>query len=108
MNLEINDLRLALKAAKDSLSVEKQQKVKDRKVYEAKVKEMKTVYNDYFVKLSNEHDAKLKTLEDEYEMNLKKLQCQPECRCQQTAPAPVQLIDKSVQSESGFAVCQSP
>ena len=66
MNLEINDLRLALKAAKDSLSDEKQQKVKDRKVYEAKVKEMKTVYNDYFVKLSNEHDAKLKTLEDEY------------------------------------------
>ena len=46
MNLEINDLRIALKAANDSLLDEKQQKVKDRKMYEAKVKEIKTICND--------------------------------------------------------------
>ena len=73
MNLEINDLRIALKAAKDSLLEEKQQKVKDRRMYKAKVKEIKIICNDYVSKLSGEHDAKLKTMEDEYEMNLKKL-----------------------------------
>ena len=65
MNVEINDLRIALKAAKDSLLEEKQQKVKDRKVYKAKVKEIKTICNDYVSKFSSEHNVKLKTMEDE-------------------------------------------
>ena len=37
MNLEINELRLALKVSEDALLAEQQQKVKDRKLYEAKI-----------------------------------------------------------------------
>ena len=33
MNLEINELRLALKVSEDALLAEQQQKVKDRKLY---------------------------------------------------------------------------
>ena len=47
INVEINDLRIALKAAKDALIDEKQQKLKDRKLYEAKVKEIKSFCNDH-------------------------------------------------------------
>ena len=38
-NVEINDLKIALKAPKDMLINENQQSLKDRKVYDAKVKD---------------------------------------------------------------------
>ena len=46
INEEINKLRISLRAARDTLIDEKQQKLKDRKVYEEKVKEIKTIFND--------------------------------------------------------------
>ena len=42
---------------------------------------------------------------DKYDMNLKKLQCQPGCNCKEIAP--VRPIDKSVQTVPSFAVGQS-
>ena len=71
MNVEMNALRIELKAAKDALSDEKHQRLKDRKVYEAKVKEIKTFCNDYVLKLKAEQEAKLDILENDYETNLK-------------------------------------
>ena len=95
MNVEMNALRIELKAAKDALSDEKHQRLKDRKVYEAKVKEIKTIYNDYVLKLKTEHEAKLDILENDYETNLKILQefesPAKSSRChqfQQTKPVP--------------------
>ena len=95
MNVEMNALRIELKAAKDALIDEKHQKLKDRKVYDAKVKEIKTICNDYVLKLKAEHEAKLDILENDYESNLKILQefKSPEksSRChqfQQTKPVP--------------------
>ena len=71
MNVEMNALRIELKAAKDALSDEKHQRLKDGKVYEAKVKEIKTICNEYVLKLKAEHEAKLDILENDYETNLK-------------------------------------
>ena len=85
---EVKNLKIALEAANDALNGERQQKMIDRKTYEAKVKEnqlkdrkvyinkvneIEKFYNEEFAKLNNEHDTKLKMLEDEYSKNLEKL-----------------------------------
>ena len=69
--------------------------MKDRKVYDAKVKEIKTICNEHVLKLKAEHEAKLDILENDYETNLKILQefesPEKSSRChqfQQTIPVP--------------------
>ena len=46
MNGEINKLRFALKNSQDALLAERQQKVKDRKLYEEKVSAFRKRYID--------------------------------------------------------------
>ena len=65
MNCEINKLRLALKASEDALVAERQQKVKDRKLYEAKISEYRQRCIDYCEKMKEENDIKLKALESD-------------------------------------------
>ena len=63
MNAEINNLRLSLKASEDALLAERQQKVKDRKLYEEKVSMFRKRCIDYCEKLNDEHALKLKSIE---------------------------------------------
>ena len=54
MNGEINKLRFALKNSQDALLAERQQKVKDRKLYEEKVSAFRERYIDC-EKFNKEH-----------------------------------------------------
>ena len=74
MKQEIENLKDALIAVNAILKTKQQQHANDVKMYELKVEEIKMFCNEYFEKLVNEHDAKLKQLDDDYDDNLKKLQ----------------------------------
>ena len=65
MNLEINRLRIPLKASDHALLLEQQQKLKDRKLYETKVSEFRKRCIDYCEKMKEENDIKLKALESD-------------------------------------------
>ena len=65
MKQEIENLKDALIAVNATLKTEQQQHANDVKMYELKVEEIKMFCNEYFEKLVNEHDAKLKQLDDE-------------------------------------------
>ena len=74
MKQEIKNLKDALLSVNATLKTEQQQHAKDVEKYESYIEELKMFCNDYFEKLVNEHDAKLKQLDDDYDDNLKKLQ----------------------------------
>ena len=85
---EVENLKIALEAANNALKNERQDrktyeamvnesKMRDRKVYEDRVQNIKNHIKDYFAKLTDEHEAKLKMLEEEYGKNLLKLQQLP-------------------------------
>ena len=122
---EVKNLKIALEAANDALNGERQQKMIDRKTYEAKVKEnqlkdrkvyinkvneIEKFYNEEFAKLNNEHDTKLKMLEDEYSKNLEKLLRLPPLhpsrdQCCQTEFG--QLTNRSQKTSPGNLTCSS-
>ena len=88
LEYEVENLKIALKAANSALKVERQDrrtyeamvneaKTRDRQVYEDRVKNIKNRCKDFFTKLNDEHKAKLKLLEEEYGKNLLKLQHLP-------------------------------
>ena len=109
----VENLKIALKAANDSLLQERQQKLKDRKTYEAKVHEVKIKYkqiyvekvheiekycNEKFEDLNEEHEAKIKSMEKDHEKSLKMLR-QP--------PSQPSLCDQSQQTLSQELINQS-
>ena len=121
---EVKNLKIALEEANDALKGERQQKLIDRKTYEAKIKEnqlkdrkvyinkvneIEKFYNEEFAKLNDEHDIKLKMLEDEYSKNLSKLRLPPlhpsrDQRCQTEFG---QLTNRSQKTSPGNLTCSS-
>ena len=88
LKCEIENLKVALMSANDALTVERRQKLADRKTYEAKVAEVKTKYkqiyvdkvheidkycNEKFKALNDEHEAKVKSMEEDHEKSMKML-----------------------------------
>ena len=81
---EVENLKIALEAANNALKNERQDRrtyeamvndaqTRDRKVYEDRVENIKKHCKNFFTKLNDEHEAKLKMLEEEYGKNLIKL-----------------------------------
>ena len=112
LKYEIENLKVALMSANDALTVERRQKLADRKTYEAKVAEVKTKYkqiyvdeiekycNEKFKALNDEHEAKVKSMEDDHEKSLKMLRQPPSpTLCDQSLQTlPVQLTNRSQQT----------
>ena len=124
LKYEVENLKIALEAANNALKVERQDrktyeamvndaKTRDSQVYEERVQNIKDHINIFFTKLNDEHEVKLKLLEEDYDKNLLKLQLLPSppiiCdQSQQTFPpgltnrsqqtAPENFSDNSVQT----------
>ena len=115
MKYENENLKIALEAANNALKVERndrriyealvnEAKARDRKVYEDRVENIKNHCKNFFTKLNDEHEAKLKVLEEEYDKNLRKLQqlpSQPTLCDQSLQTLPVQLVNRSQQTAPG-------
>ena len=111
---EVGNLKVALKAANNALENERQDrrtyeamvneaKTRDKKVYEDRVQNIKNHIKDFFTKLNDEHEAKVKMLEEEYGKNLLKLQQLPSpTLCDQSLQTlPMQSANRSQQSAPG-------
>ena len=112
LKYENENLKIALEAANNALKVERndrriyealvnEAKARDRKVYEDRVENIKNHCKNFFTKLNDEHEAKLKLLEEEYDKNLRKLQqlpSQPTLCDQSLQTKPVQLANRFQQT----------
>ena len=86
LKYQVEDLTIALKFSNDALAAERQQKLSDRKIFEAKITEVKTKYrkiyeerveeiekfcNDKFRDINDKHEARVKSMEDDHEKTLR-------------------------------------
>ena len=100
LKYEVENLKIALEAANNALKVERQDrktyeamvndaKTRDRQVYDERVQNIKDHIKIFFTKLNDEHEVKLKLLEEDYDKNLLKLQ---------QLPSPPIMCDQSQQT----------
>ena len=112
MKYENENLKIALEAANNALKVERndrkiyeamvnEAKARDRQTYEDRVKNIQNHCKDFFTKLNDEHEAKLKFFEEEHGKNLSKLKqlpSQPTLCDQSLQTLSVQLTNRAQQT----------
>ena len=120
LKYQVENLKIALKFSNDALAAERQQKLSDRKIFEAKITEVKTKYrkiyeerveeiekfcNDKFRDINDKHEARVKSMEDDHEKTLRMLSFMASVpsvdQCMQTLIIPVDNQSVHVSVDEG-------
>ena len=122
LKYQIENLKVALKFSNDALTAERKQKLSDRKHYEAKIAEVKTKYrkiyedkvhenekfcNNKFMDINAEHEAKVKSMEDDHDKTLKLLHLSRQTLPDQSPQPSQEFVSRSQQTTPGIFVDNS-